>query len=155
MKEKVQKLEDLKAWQEGKLLAVAVYKITLTEIWLKDYSLRDQIRRSSVSVPSNIAEGYGRSGNKEFIRYLYIAKGSLYELKTQLLIANEIGYLSELDLKNTGEQIDKVAKIISGLLHYLKETEYKGSKFAEPEIEYGISTNLEATTSNFEPRTSN
>ncbi|MCC6690003.1 MAG: four helix bundle protein [Bacteroidia bacterium] len=101
MNNKVEKLEDLKAWFESKLLAVNIYKITSSDKWMRDYNLRDQIRRASVSVPSNIAEGYGRSSNKEFIRFLYISKGSLYELKTQLLIANEIGYISTQNWKGS------------------------------------------------------
>jgi four helix bundle protein len=148
MSNKVQRLEDLIAWQESKAFSVAIYKLTSVEQWSKDYSLRDQIRRAAVSIPSNIAEGYGRGGNKEFIQFLSIAKGSLYELKTQLIIGKEIGYTFTIEFAEISNQIDKVAKIITGLLSYLKGSEYRGNKFAESEAEYYTSSNQELRTSN-------
>ena len=148
MNNKVQKLEDLVAWSEAKALAVDVYKLTAVEPWSKDFGLRDQIRRSAVSISSNIAEGYGRGGNKEFVQFLYIAKGSLYELKTQLIIGSEIGYSKPEQLSLIFERIDKTSRILAGLLNYIKESEYKGSKFAEPIVEYTTTSNFELGTSN-------
>lgn len=148
MEKKIQKLEDLITWKEAKTLAVSIYKLTSSGNWIKDYSLQNQIRRSAISVPSNIAEGYGRGGNKEFIQFLYVSKGSLYELKTQLIIANEIGYIEAEAFEITIATIEKIAKLISGLINYLKQSEYKGNKFAEPEIEYGQTSNYELKTSN-------
>lgn len=83
----------MKVWQRSKDLAVQVYGITECAVFAKDYGLRDQIRCSSVSVPSNIAEGDERDRDKEAVRHLYIAKGSAAELLTQLIIAHEISYL--------------------------------------------------------------
>jgi four helix bundle protein len=81
---------DLQVWQEAKALTVAVYRATDK---LKDLSLRDQIRRAAVSIPSNIAEGDERDTDKDSVRFFYIAKGSLAELRTQLEIAVEVGLL--------------------------------------------------------------
>jgi four helix bundle protein len=81
---------DLEVWREAKALAVEVYRATDT---LKDFSLRDQLRRAAVSVPSNIAEGDERDTDKEAVRFFFIAKGSLAELRTQLEIATDVGLL--------------------------------------------------------------
>ena len=85
--------EDLKCWQRVKSLAVELYAISNSGEFGKDFGLRDQIRRAAVSIASNIVEGKERETIAEFIPYLYIAKGSAGELKTQLLIAQDIGYL--------------------------------------------------------------
>lgn len=136
MSDKVNKLEDLKAWQEAKVLAVGIYRVTVKNELAKDYNFSNQLRRAAVSVPSNIAEGYGRGGNKEFVQFLSIAKGSLYEIKTQLEIANELKYIDENSFVELSAQAVKVIKIVSGLLAYIKESDFRGSKFAEPEATY-------------------
>jgi four helix bundle protein len=125
---KIEKLEDLLVWQSSKELAATVYKLTRT-FNSSDFGLTDQIRRAAISIPSNIAEGFGRGGNKEFLQYLSISKGSLYELKTQLLIAHEIGYINLENSNSIQLQIEKIAKMISGLISYLKSSELKGNKY--------------------------
>ena len=85
---------DLEVWKSAKKLAVEVYELTNQNSFMKDFSLRDQIRRAVISIPSNIAEGDERSSNKESVRFFYIAKGSLAELMTQLEIAKDINYIS-------------------------------------------------------------
>ena len=87
---KIQKFEDLNVWKESVKLSVKIYKSLKN---CKDFGLRDQLQRSAVSIPSNIAEGFDRKGNKEFIQFLYIAKGSCSELRTQLYIAVEVGII--------------------------------------------------------------
>ena len=82
-----QSFKELKVWQEAKALAIDIYKLTAQGKFLKDSGLKEQMNRSSVSIVSNIAEGYERNSNKDFIRFLMIAKGSLAELRTQLEIA--------------------------------------------------------------------
>jgi four helix bundle protein len=94
--------KDLKVWQAAKKLAADVYRLSESTGLAKDFGLRDQIRRAAVSVPSNIAEGDERDTDKDAVRFLYIAKGSLAELRTQLEIAAEVGLIptsrqSELD----------------------------------------------------------
>jgi len=86
--------KNLKVWQEAKRLVVAVYKLSEAGGLAKDFGLRDQIRRAAVSVPSNIAEGDERDTDKDGVRFLYMAKGSLAELRTQLEIAAEIGLIT-------------------------------------------------------------
>jgi four helix bundle protein len=92
--------QKLRVWQLAKDLAIKIYKLTQTQIFLKDYGLRDQLQRSAVSIPSNIAEGDELGSDKQSVRHFFIAKGSAAELLTQLIIANEIGYLEESKKKN-------------------------------------------------------
>ena len=107
---------ELKVWQESKILAVLIYKITQEGIFAKDYGLRDQIRRAAVSVPSNIAEGDERGSNKDAVRFFYIAKGSLAELETQLEIAYEIGYLEENKLNEMLDKTIHIGKMLGSLI---------------------------------------
>jgi len=86
--------QKLRVWQLAKELAVKIYKLTQTTTFSKDYGLKDQIQRSAVSIPSNIAEGDDLETDKQSIKHFYIAKGSTAELLTQLIIAQEIGYLN-------------------------------------------------------------
>jgi len=85
--------EELQIWQKARELVKAIYKLSMTDKFKKDYSLVDQIRRSSVSIMSNIAEGFERGSNTEFIQFLYIAKGSAGEVRTQLYIAYDLKYI--------------------------------------------------------------
>jgi len=87
------KFEDLVVWQRSKDLSVRIYGVTLNKPFSNDFGLRDQIRRAAVSVPSNIAEGDESGTNRMAVKYFYLAKGSLAELYTQVLIAHEVGYL--------------------------------------------------------------
>jgi len=87
--------QKLVVWQKAKDLAVNIYKLTDSGNFKKDFGLKDQIRRSSVSIPSNIAEGDELGSDKQSIRYFYIAKGSTAELMTQLIISHEIGYIDD------------------------------------------------------------
>ena len=89
------KFQDLKVWQRSKDLAVYIYKLTDKGAFAKDFSLRDHIRRATVSIPSNIAEGDDLGSNKQAIRHFYIAKGSAAETLTQAIIALEIGYIDK------------------------------------------------------------
>ena len=104
--------QKLRVWQLAKDLAVKIYKLTSTTKLSKDYGLKDQIQRSAVSIPANIAEGDELDTNKQSIRHLYIAKGSTAELQTLLIIAREIEYIDEL----TFNSLDKECNIISIML---------------------------------------
>ena len=103
-------------WQKSKDLAVDIYKLTSTGNLAKDYSLVDQMRRASVSIPSNIAEGNDRGSQKEFIRYLHIAKGSLSELKTQLEIAKEIHYIDVEIFSDIESKCEELSKMLGGII---------------------------------------
>jgi four helix bundle protein len=106
------RFQDLKVWQRAKDLAVYLYRLTGKGTFAKDCSLRDQIRRAGVSIPSNIAEGDELSTDKQAIRFFYIAKGSSAEVLTQAIVALEIGYINE---KEFG-RIEGECKAISGML---------------------------------------
>ena len=110
--------EDLECWKDGVSLAVQIYRISSQGDLAKDFGLRDQIRKSAVSVPSNISEGKERETVKEFIRFLYIAKGSSGELRTQLIIANQIGYLDDNPSKELIEKSAKISGMIGNLIKF-------------------------------------
>ena len=115
MKKSVQSFEDLIVWKEGVRLSIEVYELLKNS---GDFGLKDQIQCSSVSIPSNIAEGYERQTNKEFIRFLYIAKGSCDELRTQIYIANQVGEIE----KHIALSLIEKTKSISSMLHGLIKT---------------------------------
>ena len=110
MGEKVGRFEDLEVWKEGMRLATEIYQALNT---CRDYGLRDQMQRAAVSIPSNIAEGYERNTNKDFIHFLYIAKGSCSELRTQIYLAVETGVFD----KTTGNELLESTKKISAMLY--------------------------------------
>ncbi len=110
---KVKSYEELVVWQKAMLLAKMVYGVQKQLPKEEMYGLGDQIRRAVVSIPSNIAEGFGRGSDAEFKRFLAIARGSLFEVKTQLQLAESLGYL-RLD-EEISSLIDEVGKLLNGL----------------------------------------
>ncbi|HNR38744.1 MAG TPA: four helix bundle protein [Acidobacteriota bacterium] len=90
-----QSFEELRVWQAAKKLAVQIYKATTEGRLARDFGMRDQMRRAAVSIAANIAEGYDRGSDKNFVRFLFVAKGSLSELRTHLAIATEVGYIAD------------------------------------------------------------
>ena len=111
---KADSFEDLEVWKESMRLAVEVYNLLKD---CRDYGLRDQMQRASVSVPSNISEGFERQTNKEFAQFLYIAKGSAAELRTQIYLAIQ---LNVIDKKVGMELVDKTKKIASMLYRLIQ-----------------------------------
>jgi four helix bundle protein len=109
----VEKFEDLNVWKEGMDVARKVYRLLQH---CKDFGLRDQMQRAAVSVPSNIAEGFERRSNKEFIQHLYIAKGSCAELRTQVLLSVDVGLVNRKSGEELVEQIRKVAGMLYRLI---------------------------------------
>jgi len=107
-------------WQQAKDLAVIVYRLSDVGALSKDYSLRDQIRRSVISIASNLAEGDERDTDKESVHFFYIAKGSLAELRTQTEIAHEISYLEKQSYENIEEKCALLGKMIGGLIKVRK-----------------------------------
>jgi four helix bundle protein len=118
MNTKIEKFEDLDVWQNAISLSVDVYGKFQN---CKDYSLKDQICRASVSVPSNIAEGFERQYNKEFIQFLFIAKGSSGEVRTQLLIAFRLGFIGESDYQALVENTKRISAQLYNLIKTRKE----------------------------------
>ncbi len=115
---KIEKFEDLDVWQNAVSLSVDIYSKFQS---YKDYSLKDQVCRASVSVPSNIAEGFERQYNKEFIQFLFIAKGSAGEVRTQLLIAFRLGLINESDYQALLENTKKISAQLYNLIKTRKE----------------------------------
>jgi four helix bundle protein len=107
---------NLRIWQKGKELAVDIYKITNSGKFQRDFGLRDQIRRSAVSIASNIAEGDERDTNKEAVRFFHIAKGSLAELSTQLQIAFEVGYFDEVLFSDLNIRLLELGKMLGSII---------------------------------------
>ena len=126
---KIERFEDLISWQKARELNRLVYKISANGTFAKDFGLRDQIRRASISIMSNIAEGFERGGDKEFAQFLSNAKGSCGEVRCQLYAALDEKYLSEAEFKQLSEQSQEVSRLISGMITYLRRSELKGSKF--------------------------
>jgi four helix bundle protein len=118
----VTRFEDLEIWQRAYDLAVRVYRLTEENETLKrDYGLKDQIRRAAVSIGSNIAEGFERGSKREFIHFLYTAKGSAGELRTQLRILKGIGYISSAEFEPLLKELIALSRQIARLIDYLKE----------------------------------
>jgi four helix bundle protein len=112
---KIERFEDLIAWQKARLLTKQIYLCTAEGNFAKDFGLRDQIRRASVSVMSNIAEGFDRGSHGEFHHFLVYAKGSCAEVRSQLYIANDIGYLNATVFNELMDLSTQVSRIVGGL----------------------------------------
>lgn len=111
----VSKFEELIAWQKARALANAIYQVTRTGDFSRDFGLRDQIQRASVSVMSNIAEGFERGSQADFHRFLVIAKASCAEVRSQLYLALDIGYLENADFNQIMTLANETSKVIGGL----------------------------------------
>ena len=116
----VERFEDLEVWQGARGVVNAIYQISSDGVFSRDYGLRDQIRRAAVSIASNIAEGFSRHSNKEFIQFLFIAKGSAAEVQSQLYTALDQDYISRAAFDRIREQIEILAKQISRFITYLR-----------------------------------
>jgi four helix bundle protein len=125
----IKKFEELVCWQKAREMNRFIYKITKSGPFAKDFGLRDQIRRASISIMSNIAEGFERGGDKEFIQFLSNAKGSCGEVRAQLYAALDEEYLTEVEFKQLCNQSIEISRLISGFMRYLQSSELKGSKF--------------------------
>lgn len=126
---KINRYEELKVWQIGRALVKAVYELTMTPDFARDFGLKDQIRRSAVSIPSNIAEGFERNGTREFIQFLYIAKGSAGELRTQLLIAADLAYITNEQFSAINTEVTNLGSMLYNFISYLKNSGYQGDKY--------------------------
>ena|SRR5215213_3609383 len=126
---KIYRFEDLEAWKVARELTKEIYRVSKNDSFIRDFGLRDQICRASVSVMSNIAEGFERDGNKEFTNFLSIAKGSSGEVRSQLYVALDQNYISESDFNLIYNKATENSRIISGLINYLKQSDMRGRKF--------------------------
>ena len=121
MKTIIRNYRYLDAWNEAMDLTEDVYAITKTLPTEELYGLKSQMRRAAVSIPSNISEGHGRKGNNEFLHHLSIAKGSLSELETQLILCVRLKYITRDDLKPVWKRAQIVGKLLVGLVRSLKK----------------------------------
>jgi four helix bundle protein len=112
---------DLEVWIKARLLVNEIYSISKNFPKEELYGITSQIRRCAVSIPSNIAEGCGRQSSKESIHFLYISRGSLYELETQLFIVHDQKYVGNDILENTLKQIETCKKLLNGFINYYKK----------------------------------
>ncbi|MCW1309087.1 MAG: four helix bundle protein [Candidatus Bathyarchaeia archaeon] len=119
---KIEKFEDIEAWKEARELVKSVYKVCSVIELKKDYALSDQIKRAGVSIMANIAEGFSRRGNKEFIQFLFIAKASAAELQSHLYIALDQQYIDKGKFDMLYTQTDKLQRKLSNCIKYLTST---------------------------------
>ena len=126
---KIFRFEDLIAWQKAHELASRVFHLIKSMNQPNNYVLRDQLTRAAVSVPANIAEGFEVDGNREFLKFLSIAKGSAGEVRSLLFLAADLGYISCEQKEELGELSLEVSRLIGGLMRYLLSSDKKGVKF--------------------------
>jgi four helix bundle protein len=126
---RVQKFEDLEVWKKARSIVSEIYAMTNVGPFSKDFGLKDQIRRSAVSIMSNIAEGFERDGDREFVNFLSIAKGSAGETRSLLYVSKDQNYISESRFDRVLSQLTECSRMIGGLSSYLRQSELKGVKF--------------------------
>jgi four helix bundle protein len=126
------KFEEIECWKRARELTRHIYRISNQPAFSRDFGLKDQIRRAAVSVMSNIAEGYDRSGTGEFVQFLATAKGSAAEVRCQLYVASDLGYLQEGDFIQLNSLAGETGSMIGGLMNYLRGSGFKGTKFKTP-----------------------
>ena len=125
----IKRFEDVEAWKKGRELTQRIYQITSQTKFTRDYTLRDQIRRAAISITSNIAEGFDRGGNREFVQFLAIARGSASELKSQIYTALDVGYVDQKEFAELYQLAHSVVLLIGGFIKYLQQSELGGQKF--------------------------
>src|SRR5207247_3035188 len=125
----VKKFEEIEAWKRARELTRRVYAISDSGLFSKDFGLKDQILRASVSIMSNIAEGYDRSGTGEFIQFLATAKGSAAEVRCQLYVAIDQGYVDNATFDELSVLAAETGRMVGGLMGYLRSSGYKGTKY--------------------------
>ena len=121
--------EEIEVWQLARQFCQDIFNIMQYDGLKTDFALKDQINRSSGSIMDNIAEGFGRSGTKEFVNFLSIAKGSANESRSQLHRIFDRNYISETEHKSLCDKTHEIANKIGGLIAYLKRSNYKGIKY--------------------------
>ncbi len=123
--------EDIEAWQLARNLTRDIYALTDSGRFAKDFGLRDQLRRASVSILSNIAEGFERDGAKEFAQFLSVAKGSAGEVRAQLYVALDQNYIDRPTFDRLQTDLRTISRKLNGLMKYLRQTPYNGTKFRQ------------------------
>lgn len=122
----IEKFEDIKAWQKARKLRKKISNISKNNKFSRDYVMRDQIRRASLSVMNNIAEGFGKQSKQEFIHYLFISHGSAAEVQSTLYAALDDEYITKKEFNDLYERTEEISKMVSGLINYLSNRKPKG-----------------------------
>lgn len=125
----IQRFEDLEVWKKSREICKYIKILTSKEQFSKDYSLKDQIKRSSGSAMDNIAEGFERDGNKEFVNFLTISKGSIGEVRSQTYRAFDYEYINQEEFEFMINETVSLSERLGKFISYLRNTEYKGVKF--------------------------
>jgi|SRR3989344_869328 len=124
---KYQKFEELPVWQESLKITKLIYDLSGNPKWIKDFKLKDQIRGAIISVSSCIVEGFEKNNNNEFIRFLRISKGSVGEVRNQLLIGLTVGYITQKEFEDINKRLERLGSDIGGFMVYLDDFR-KGKK---------------------------
>jgi four helix bundle protein len=119
---RIERFEEINAWQEARKLTNMVYEVTKHQNFAKDFGLRDQIRRAAISIMSNIAEGYESQSRDDFVRFLYYAKRSAGEVRSQLYVVWDQKYLDAKEYESLFNQAEICVKMISKFISYLKQS---------------------------------
>ena len=125
----IKRYTEIVAWQKGRELVKEIYRLTNSGTFAKDWGLRDQIQRAAVSICSNIAEGFERSGNKEFVNFLWIAKGSTGETSSQLYHAKDCGYVDDATFENLQNQLQLISAMLYNLIKSLRTSSFQGERY--------------------------
>ena len=126
---KIERFEDIIAWQKARALTKKIYSCAKVGAFARDYGLKDQIQRASVSSMSNIAEGFERGGDKEFLQFLSTSKGSCGEVKSHLYVAFDQEYITPVSFDELYGQASEVSRLLSGFMTYLRGSPLRGSKY--------------------------
>lgn len=125
----ITRFEEIAAWQKARMLTQLVYQVSREGDFARDYGLRDQMRRSAVSVMANIAEGFERGGNAEFRHFLAMAKGSTGEVKSHLYVALDAGFILQEQFDELYALAGETEQLIGGFIRYLSQTDLRGPKY--------------------------
>lgn len=119
---KIERFEDIEAWKEAREIVNSVYSVCRVDGFKRDFSFTDQVKRAAISIMANIAEGFSRRGNKEFMQFLFIAKSSAAELQSHLYVALDQGYMKREQFDALYDDIERVQRKISNFIKYLNTT---------------------------------
>jgi four helix bundle protein len=129
---KIERFEDIDSRKAAREVTRLIYSVSSSGTFCKDFALCNQIRRAAVSILSNIAEGFERGGNKEFLQFLAVAKGSCGEVRAQLYVALDQKYIDEKQFAEISNRLAETSRLISGFMKYLQQSELRGNKFKQP-----------------------
>jgi four helix bundle protein len=128
---KIEAFEDIESWKKARELTKLIYQHSKRGEFARDFGLRDQIRRASTSIMSNIAEGFERGGDKEFIQFLSTAKGSCGEVRSQLYVALDQEYLTQDAFEPLRQMTVSISRLIAGFMKYLQTSDLRGNKYSQ------------------------